>query len=37
MSALQSDVLTTDKLVEIAREQIDAFNKGDWESTTSTP
>jgi steroid delta-isomerase-like uncharacterized protein len=33
MSALQSEVLTTDKLVRIAREQIDAFNKGDWEQT----
>jgi steroid delta-isomerase-like uncharacterized protein len=33
MSALQSEVLTTDKLVKIAREQIDAFNKGDWEQT----
>jgi steroid delta-isomerase-like uncharacterized protein len=31
MTALQTEVLTTDKLVEIAREQIDAFNQGDWE------
>ena len=33
MTALQTEVLTTDKLVKIAREQIDAFNKGDWEQT----
>jgi steroid delta-isomerase-like uncharacterized protein len=31
MTALQTEVLTADALVKIAREQIDAFNKGDWD------
>jgi steroid delta-isomerase-like uncharacterized protein len=31
MTALQTEVLTADELVKIASEQIDAFNKGDWE------
>jgi len=31
MTALQTEVLTADELVKIARKQIDAFNNGDWE------
>ena len=31
MTAVQTEALTADELVEIAREQIDAFNNGDWE------
>lgn len=31
MTALQTEVLTTDELVKISRKQIDAFNNGDWE------
>jgi steroid delta-isomerase-like uncharacterized protein len=31
MTALQTDVLTADQLVEIASEQIEAFNNGNWE------
>jgi steroid delta-isomerase-like uncharacterized protein len=31
MTALQTEALTTDELVKIARNQIDAFNNGDWE------
>ena len=31
MTALQTETLTTDELVKVARDQIDAFNKGDWE------
>jgi len=31
MTALQTEALTTDELVKIARKQIDAFNNGDWE------
>jgi steroid delta-isomerase-like uncharacterized protein len=31
MTALQTEALTTDDLAKIARDQIDAFNKGDWE------
>jgi len=31
MTALQTDALSTDELVKIARKQIDAFNNGDWE------
>ncbi len=31
MTALQTEVLTTDELVKIAHKQIDAFNNGDWE------
>lgn len=31
MTALQTEALTADELVKIARKQIDAFNTGDWE------
>ena len=31
MTALQTEALTADEMVKIAREQIDAFNNGDWE------
>ncbi len=31
MTALLTEVQTTDKMVKIAREQVDAFNSGDWE------
>ena len=31
MTALLTEVQTADKMVKIAREQIDAFNSGDWE------
>jgi steroid delta-isomerase-like uncharacterized protein len=31
MTVLQTEALTTDALVQIAREQIEAFNSGDWE------
>ena len=31
MTALETEVLTADELVKIARKQIDAFNNGDWE------
>ena len=31
MTALLTETQTTDELVTIAREQIDAFNSGDWE------
>ena len=31
MTALLTEVQTSDKMVKIAREQIDAFNGGDWE------
>jgi steroid delta-isomerase-like uncharacterized protein len=31
MTALQTEALTGDELVRIARKQIDAFNTGDWE------
>jgi steroid delta-isomerase-like uncharacterized protein len=31
MTALQTEAVAADELVEIARKQIDAFNKGDWE------
>jgi len=31
MTALQTEALTADELVRIARKQIDAFNNGDWE------
>ena len=33
MTALQTEALTADELVKIARKQIDAFNNGDWEQT----
>jgi hypothetical protein len=29
MTVLQTETLTADELVNIARDQIDAFNKGD--------
>ena len=31
MTALQTEALTADELVKLARKQIDAFNNGDWE------
>jgi steroid delta-isomerase-like uncharacterized protein len=31
MSTVLTEVLTADKMVEIAREQVSAFNNGDWE------
>jgi steroid delta-isomerase-like uncharacterized protein len=31
MTAVQTEALTADELVKIARKQIDAFNNGDWE------
>jgi len=31
MTALLTEVQMTDKMVKIAREQVDAFNSGDWE------
>jgi steroid delta-isomerase-like uncharacterized protein len=31
MTALLTEIQTADKMVKIAREQIDAFNTGDWE------
>ena len=31
MTALQTEALTADELVTIARKQIDAFNNGEWE------
>src|ERR1700745_3954768 len=33
MTALQTEGVTADELVKIARKQIDAFNDGDWEQT----
>ena len=31
MTALLTEVQMTDKMVKIAREQVDAFNNSDWE------
>ena len=31
MSSVLTQALTTDEIVKIAREQVDAFNNGDWE------
>ena len=31
MTAVLTDALTTDAMITIAREQVDAFNNGDWE------
>jgi hypothetical protein len=31
MTVLQTEALTADELVKIARKQIDAFNDGNWE------
>ena len=31
MTAVLTEVLTADAMVKIAREQVDAFNSGDWE------
>jgi steroid delta-isomerase-like uncharacterized protein len=31
MTAVFTEVLTADAMITIAREQVDAFNKGDWE------
>ena len=33
MTVMQTEALTADELVKIARKQIDAFNNGDWEQT----
>ena len=35
MTALQTEELTTDELAKVARDQIDAFNKGDWEQMSA--
>ena len=41
MTALLTEVQTADEMVKIAREQVDAFNRGDWErvrgALASTP
>jgi len=31
MTAVQTEALTAEEIVKIAREQVDAFNNGDWE------
>ena len=31
MTAVQTEALTADELAKVARDQIDAFNEGDWE------
>ena len=31
MTAVLTEALTADEIVKIAREQVDAFNNGDWE------
>lgn len=31
MTALATETLTTDEIVELARKQVDAFNTGNWE------
>lgn len=31
MSALATEVLSTDEIVKLARKQVEAFNSGDWE------
>ena len=31
MAAVQTEALTTNELAKVARDQIDAFNEGDWE------
>jgi steroid delta-isomerase-like uncharacterized protein len=31
MTVLTTEALTTEAMIEIAREQVDAFNNGDWE------
>jgi len=31
MSAVATEALTTERMIKIAREQVDAFNTGDWE------
>ncbi len=31
MTVMAGEALTTDEMVKIAREQVDAFNNGDWE------
>ena len=36
MTALQTEALTANDLVKFAREQVDAFNKGDWEQLRAT-
>jgi steroid delta-isomerase-like uncharacterized protein len=36
MTAMTTEVLTTDEIVKLARKQIDAFNAGDWEQLRAT-
>jgi steroid delta-isomerase-like uncharacterized protein len=36
MTTLLTETQTADKMVKIAREQIDAFNSGDWERVRAT-
>jgi steroid delta-isomerase-like uncharacterized protein len=36
MTALITEVQTTDQMVKIAREQVEAFNNGDWELLRGT-
>ena len=36
MTTLLTEVQTADKMVKIAREQVDAFNSGDWEHVRAT-
>ena len=31
MTAVATEALTANEMVKIAREQVDAFNNGDWE------
>ena len=36
MTAMATEVLTTDEIVKLARKQIDAFNAGDWKQLGET-
>ena len=36
MTAMATEVLTTDEIVKLARKQIDTFNAGDWEQLQET-
>jgi len=36
MTAMATEVLTTDEIVKLARKQIEAFNAGDWEQLRAT-
>ena len=36
MTAMATEVLTTDEIVKLARKQIDTFNAGDWEQLRET-